>query len=123
MWTRRNWLTLAAIAGFAAVAGGAFGAHGIADPQAKAWMQTGAQYALAHVLATFACAGAMGLGARRAALAPAFFLAGVVLFTGSLFAMALGGPRWLGAITPIGGLSFLIGWIVLAWAARGVDRS
>lgn len=123
MWTRRNWLTLAAIAGFLAVAGGAFGAHGIGDPQAKAWMQTGAQYALAHVLATFACAAVMGMGARRAALAPAFFLVGVILFTGSLFAMALGGPRWLGAITPLGGLSFLIGWVVLAWAVRGVDRA
>jgi uncharacterized membrane protein YgdD (TMEM256/DUF423 family) len=44
-----------------------------------------------------------------------------VIFSGSLYAMALGAPRWLGAITPIGGLLFLIGWAVLAWAARGVD--
>jgi len=44
-----------------------------------------------------------------------------VLFSGSLYAMALGAPRWLGAVTPIGGLCFLVGWVILAWAARGVD--
>jgi uncharacterized membrane protein YgdD (TMEM256/DUF423 family) len=122
-WTRRTWLTLAAAFGFLAVAAGAFGAHGAADEQARAWLQTGAQYALVHVLATFACAALMQAGAARARLAPGFFLSGVALFSGSLFAMALGAPRWLGAITPIGGVLFLIGWAVLACAARGVDRT
>jgi uncharacterized membrane protein YgdD (TMEM256/DUF423 family) len=65
----------------------------------------------------------MQMGARRARFAPAFFLAGVVLFSGSLYAMALGAPRGLGAVTPIGGLCFLAGWAVLAWAARDVDPS
>jgi uncharacterized membrane protein YgdD (TMEM256/DUF423 family) len=121
IWTRRNWMTLAAIGGFVAVAAGAFGAHGVADPQAKAWLQTGAQYGFMHTMATFACATFMNIGARRARLAPGFFLSGVVVFSGSLYAMALGGPRWLGAVTPIGGVLFLIGWGLLAWAARGVD--
>lgn len=105
------WLTLAALGGFACVAAGAFGAHGIADPKAQEWLRTGALYGFVHVLAVFAAA---WLGAR---LAPPFFLVGVVLFSGSLFAMALGAPRWFGAITPIGGLAFLAGWALLAWAA------
>jgi uncharacterized membrane protein YgdD (TMEM256/DUF423 family) len=121
-WSRRNWLTLAAISGFLSVAFGAFAAHGIADPQAKDWLKTGASYQFMHALAVFACAALMQLGARRARFAPAFFLAGTIFFCGSLYAMALGAPRWLGAVTPIGGVLFLIGWAVLAWSARGVDR-
>jgi uncharacterized membrane protein YgdD (TMEM256/DUF423 family) len=74
-----------------------------------------------HTMATFACATFMQVGSRRARFAPAFFLSGVVLFSGSLYALAAGAPRWVGAVTPLGGLSFLIGWLVLAWAARGVD--
>lgn len=121
IWTRRNWLTLAAVGGFAAVAVGAFAAHGVSDPKAQEWLRTGATYGFMHAMATFACAILMQLGARRARFAPAFFLSGVAVFSGSLYAMALGAPRWLGAVTPIGGLLFLIGWGLLAWAAREVD--
>lgn len=106
-----TWLTLAAVAGFVCVAGGAFGAHGVTDPKAQEWLRTGALYGFVHVLATFAAA---WLGAR---FPPPLFLAGIVLFTGSLFAMAAGAPRWLGAVTPIGGLAFLAGWALLAWTA------
>jgi len=115
-------MTLAAGGGFVAVAVGAFAAHGVKDPQAKAWLVTGSQYGLIHAIATFACATFMDIGARRARFAPAQFLSGVVIFSGSLYAMALGAPRWLGAVTPIGGLLFLGGWATLAWAARDVDR-
>jgi len=121
LWSRRNWLTLAAVGGFASVAFGAFAAHGVADPRAQDLLRTGALYGFVHSLATSACAAVMQAGAQRARFAPAFFLAGVVLFSGSLYAMALGAPRWLGAVTPVGGLSFLAGWAVLAWAARGID--
>ena len=121
-WTRRTWMTLAAIGGFIAVAVGAFAAHGVADPQAKEWLKTGTQYGFMHTMATFACATFMNIGGRRARLAPAFFLSGVVIFSGSLYAMAFGAPRWLGAVTPIGGILFLIGWATLAWAARDVDQ-
>ena len=114
-------MTLGAVGGFVAVAVGAFAAHGVADPKAQEWLRTGSTYGFMHTMATFASATFMQVGARRARLAPAFFLSGVVLFSGSLYAMALGGPRWLGAVTPIGGVLFLIGWAVLAWAARGVD--
>lgn len=120
-WTRRNWMTLAAVGGFVAVAVGAFAAHGVKDPKAQEWLRTGATYGFMHTMATFACATFINVGALRARHAPAFFLSGVVIFSGSLYAMALGGPRWLGAVTPIGGVLFLIGWGVLAWAARGVD--
>jgi uncharacterized membrane protein YgdD (TMEM256/DUF423 family) len=121
LWSRRNWMTLGAVSGFVAVAVGAFAAHGVADPKAQELLRTGATYGFMHTMATFACATFMQVGARRARFAPAFFLSGVVLFSGSLYALALGAPRWVGAITPLGGLSFLVGWATLAWAARGVD--
>lgn len=122
-WTRRTWMTLAAVSGFGAVALGAFAAHGVSDPVARDWLKTGASYEFMHAVATFACATFMSLGATRARFAPAFFLGGTVLFSGSLYAMALGAPHWLGAVTPLGGLGFLTGWAVLAWAARDVDRA
>jgi uncharacterized membrane protein YgdD (TMEM256/DUF423 family) len=110
----RAWLTAAALAGLLCVAFGAFAAHGIADPKAQEWLRTGALYGFVHVLAVFAAA---SLRSRRARFVPPILLAGVALFSGSLWAMALGAPRWLGAITPVGGLCFLAGWALLAWAA------
>jgi len=112
----RPYLFAAAVGGFLAVGFGAFAAHGLTDPKAQAWMHTGATYAFMHVMAVFAAAFLAGGGLRRARIAPPLFLAGIVLFSGSLFSMALGAPRWLGAITPIGGTLFLAGWAVLAWA-------
>ena len=113
----RPWMFAAAVGGFLAVGFGAFAAHGLSDPKAMEWMHTGATYAFMHVMAVFAAAFLASRGSRRARIAPPLFLAGVVLFSGSLFAMALGAPRWFGAITPIGGLLFLVGWAVLAWAS------
>jgi len=121
IWTRRNWMTLAAVGGFVAVAVGAFAAHGVTDPRAQELLRTGSTYGFMHTMATFACATFMQVGARRARFAPAFFLSGVVLFSGSLYALAMGAPGIVGAITPLGGLLFLTGWGVLAWAARGID--
>ena len=111
------WLGLAALGGLASVAIGAFGAHGVADPQAKAWMDTGATYLMVHSLAVFAAAFVAGQGGRLARLCPMFFLGGGVIFCGTLLAMALGAPRILGAVTPVGGLMFLVGWLLLAIAA------
>ncbi len=122
-WNRRTWITLAAVSGFVAVAVGAFAAHGVDDPRAADLLRTGATYGFMHALATIGCAIFMTLGAKRARLAPAFFLGGTVLFSGSLYAMAFGAPRWLGTVTPLGGLAFLAGWAILAWAARDVDRA
>ncbi len=120
-WSRRSWLTLAAASGFIAVAVGAFAAHVVTDPQTKELLKTGALYGFMHAMATVACAVFMQLGAQRARFAPAFFLSGVLLFSGSLFAMAAGAPRLIGVVTPIGGLCFLTGWVILIWAARGID--
>ena len=122
-WTRRTWMGLAAIGGFIAIAMGAFAAHGISDPKAAEWVKTGSAYGFMHTMATFACATFMNVGGRRARFAPAFFLSGVVIFSGSLYAMAFGAPRWFGAITPIGGVLFLIGWAILAWASLTVDQA
>jgi uncharacterized membrane protein YgdD (TMEM256/DUF423 family) len=115
-WTPRLWASLAAISGFVAVAAGAFAAHGMADPMAKELLRTGSTYELAHALATLVCA-ALVAGMPRARLAPAWFLGGSLLFSGSLYALALGAPRIVGLVTPFGGLAFLVGWAVLAWAA------
>jgi uncharacterized membrane protein YgdD (TMEM256/DUF423 family) len=116
-------MMLAALAGFVSVAVGAFAAHGVGDPAAKELLKTGSTYAFMHAMATFACAIFLQLGARRARFAPALFLPGVVLFSGSLYALAAGAPRWVGAFTPFGGLMFLAGWATLAWAALEIDRA
>ena len=115
-WTPRLWTSLAAISGFVAVAAGAFAAHGVQDPTAKELLRTGSTYELAHALVVLACAPLVA-AVPRARLAPAWFLAGSLLFSGSLYALALGAPRIVGAVTPFGGVAFLIGWAVLAWAA------
>ena len=107
------WFRLAALGGFLCVGFGAFAAHGISDPKAQEWLKTGALYGFVHMLAVFAAAQRSG---RGAALAPPLFLAGLVLFSGSLWAMSLGAPRGFGAITPLGGLAFMAGWAALAWS-------
>jgi uncharacterized membrane protein YgdD (TMEM256/DUF423 family) len=112
----RLLLGLAAIVGFASVAAGAFGAH-VAVGAAKDWLRTAGEYGLIHALAVFAAASLVRQGARAAGVAGWLFLAGAVIFSGSLDAMALSGALWLGAVTPIGGLLLLIGWATLAFAA------
>lgn len=100
----------AALSGALAVAAGAFGAHG-AEGKAAEWLRTGAEYQLVHVLAALI---ATQLGARGPAW---LFVGGALVFAGTLYLMALGAPRWLGAVTPIGGAALIAGWLWLAWAA------
>lgn len=109
-----NWLTIAAaLSGAIAVGAGAFGAHG-ASGAAQDWLKTGGQYQLVHAVAALA---ALRLEARGPGW---LFVAGAAIFAGTLYLMALGLPRWLGAITPIGGTLLIAGWLWLAWiAARG----
>ena len=121
-WTQPVWTALAAISGFIAVAAGAFAAHGVQDPSAKELLRTGSLYELTHALAVLACAALAGAGMPRARFAPAWFLGGSALFCGSLYALAFGAPRIVGVITPLGGLAFLTGWAVLAWAAATSAR-
>ena len=107
-----NWLAIAAaLSGAIAVAAGAFAAHG-ASPQPAEWLKTGAHYQLIHAVAALV---ALRLEARVPAL---LFVAGGAIFAGTLYLMAIGAPRWLGAITPIGGAALIAGWLWLAWLAR-----
>jgi uncharacterized membrane protein YgdD (TMEM256/DUF423 family) len=117
----RSWPAAAAVLGFLSVGFGAFAAHGLKDPQAQAWMRTSAEYGFVHVLASLACIPLARAGAPGARRAPPLFLAGVAIFSGTLAAMALGAPRWLGAVTPVGGALFLAGWAVLAWSLRRLE--
>lgn len=113
----RLLMALAALSGLMAVAFGAFGAHGVADAQAKAWLQTGAHYQIVHALAAFVAVTVWRMGAGSALLPGWLFLAGGLVFALTLYLMGLGGPRWLGAVTPVGGVLMIVGWAVLAWSA------
>ncbi len=95
----------------------------MSDPQAKGWLETGAHYQLVHALAVFACVMLWRQGGAAAQIAAWLFLAGGFVFAVTLYAMALGAPRWLGAVTPIGGVLLILGWAALAWTALTGTRS
>jgi len=123
MDTTRMWLLLAGVNGLMAVAAGAFGAHGVTDPQVKEWLRTGAQYQLVHAAAALACLALQRIAPVPAAAAGWLFGFGGLLFGGSLYLMAISGVRALGAVTPIGGLLLLLGWAaVIGGAVVGRSR-
>lgn len=115
VWTPRTWAGLAAISGLLAVGFGAFAAHGVTEPKPVEWLKTGSQYQMFHALAVLGAVALQRAGVRGMGLVAALFLAGTLIFTGSLYAMAMGAPRILGAVTPIGGVLLMVGWAVLAW--------
>lgn len=146
--TPRHWIVLGCLLGAAAVATGAFGAHGLegylnrqatnaaaeppgdvdenrpaATPQRRLeTFETAVRYQMYHALALVAV-GAIGRRTARpgaANLAGWLFLAGIAIFSGLLYALVLSGARWLGAIVPIGGVALIGGWIALAVAAAGI---
>ena len=110
---------LVGVAGASAVLLGAFGAHALHDvldaEQRELW-HTAVDYHMWHALALVLAVG-LGSGRGRRVAMVAFAL-GIVLFSGSLYALALGAPRWSGIITPFGGIAFVIGWIALGLALR-----
>lgn len=122
----RLLLLLSAVNGFLAVALGAFGAHGLKKRFAElpdqlqrlSWWETASQYQMAHALAIAVCALLLSqFSSSLATWAGYFFAAGILLFCGSLYLMSLTGVRGLGAVTPLGGVCFLVGWgalVVLA---------
>ncbi len=129
-----RWMLIAAgVMGFTAIVAGTFAAHYLPweslDPDAPRWWDTGAKYHLAHapvllglaVWSAFVTAGAKKLTTASAVC----FCVGVTIFAGSLYVMSLTGVRWLGAITPIGGLSLMAGWglLVVAGCRGGVKGS
>jgi uncharacterized membrane protein YgdD (TMEM256/DUF423 family) len=117
------WIRLGAIFAGLAVAAGAFGAHGLRTritPHLLEVFEKGAYYQMVHALALIAV-GVIAMQRTSTALTVAGvgFAIGILLFSGSLYALALGGPTDLGKITPFGGLAFLVGWTALAVAALG----
>ena len=117
----RTFWWLGCIFGFVGVAAGAFGAHGLKarlSADMLAVFETGVRYQMYHAFALIAAAWALGRWPGTLASASGwFFVIGTVLFSGSLYLLSLTGLRWLGAITPLGGLAFLAGWLCLAVAA------
>jgi len=124
------WVILGSFAAFFGVAAGAFGTHAltlILDPRSLSIFQTGAQYQMYHALAL------IGLGVwtnylfQHSSTEPPYwigwaFFMGILLFSGSLYAVSITGIKFLGAITPIGGVSFLVGWLGFAWQAWKTSR-
>ena len=117
----RTFLLAGAVAGIVAVAFGAFGAHGLRgrlSPDMLAVFETGVRYHMYHALALLLTAAmAQRLDSRAIVAAGWSFVAGIVLFSGSLYLLAVTGVTILGAITPIGGVAFLAGWVLLAVSA------
>jgi len=117
----RLFFVLGSISAGAAVALGAFAAHGLRGrvaPELLATFEVGARYHMYHALALLVAAWAATRWPGGATtLAGGLFLAGTVLFSGSLYLLALSGQRWLGAVTPLGGAAFIAGWLALAWSA------
>ncbi len=115
----RTFVTVGAVSALIAVAAGAFGAHALRERIAADLLdvfETAARYQMYHALALLAVGVLAGRSSGGSWIAAAgwLFVAGTILFSGSLYALALSGVRWLGAVTPLGGVAFLAGWAALA---------
>ncbi len=117
----RLFLLLGSLSGFTGVVLGAFAAHGLRGRLTDELLnvfETGVRYQIYHALALLLVALAFSRWPRgEFAVAGWCFVLGTVVFSGSLYALSLTGTRWLGAVTPIGGLAFLLGWLSIAWGA------
>ncbi len=117
----RTFFVAGAVFAFLAVAAGAFGAHALGPRLTAAHLatyETAVRYQMYHALALFVIAWAITQWPHATLLAWSgrLFITGIIVFSATLYTIALGGPRWLGAITPIGGLCMLSGWAIAAWA-------
>jgi uncharacterized membrane protein YgdD (TMEM256/DUF423 family) len=115
----RIFFFLASVSGGLAVVLGAFGAHALKDrmaPELLATFEIGVRYQMYHALALLAVARTSWSATRLLATSGWMFLGGTILFSGSLYLFILTGERWLGGITPLGGLAFIVGWFCLALA-------
>ena len=117
----RLFAGLGAIFALAGVALGAFGAHALRGSLGEADLaifETGVRYQLVHALGLFAVAWAVTRFPSPVVTGAGWaFVVGIVVFSGSLYTLVLSGARWWGAVTPIGGVAFLVGWALLAWGA------
>jgi uncharacterized membrane protein YgdD (TMEM256/DUF423 family) len=122
-----NWLAISAVNLAVAVILGAFGAHGLKaklDAEQLGWWHTATEYFFYHTLGLLVIGTLVRiLPTLELRLSAVLLQLGIVIFCGSLYAMALGAPRWFGAITPIGGLVFILGWLLLAWSAFKVPTT
>lgn len=122
----RNIIVLGALNMLVAVGAGAFGAHGLrrlVTPDMLAVWQTGVTYHLIHALGLLAIALMMPrLGGSALSWAATLMFIGIVLFSGSLYALTLTGTKVLGAVTPLGGVAFLVSWALVAWSAWSAGR-
>ncbi|VTM24869.1 Protein of uncharacterised function (DUF423) [Stutzerimonas stutzeri] len=117
---KNKWLLIAALSGFFCVALGAFAAHALGhvlDEKALAWIDTGLKYQIFHTLAVLVIALSLWHEAKFARLAMLAWSLGILLFSGSLYALAFGAGKFLVWITPVGGTLFLIGWLCLAYGS------
>lgn len=121
MEATRLFTGLGAALALVGVALGAFGAHGLRatlSPEDLATFEIGVRYQMYHALALLAVGWSVARWPESTAgLAGWLFVVGIVVFSGSLYTLVLTGQRWLGAVTPLGGVAFLAGWACLAWAA------
>jgi uncharacterized membrane protein YgdD (TMEM256/DUF423 family) len=117
----RTFVVAGALSALIGVALGAFGAHGLRGRLPSDMLnvfEIGVRYQIYHALGLLACGWAVTRWPGGVAAASGWlFVAGTIVFSGSLYLLALTGYRWLGAITPLGGVAFLVGWLALAWAA------
>ncbi len=117
----RIFFVLGSVFAGLAVLFGAFGAHILRDslsPEDLATFEIGVRYQMYHALGLLATAWAVARWEASTAVAAGwFFVAGIIVFSGSLYFLVLTGPRWLGAVTPFGGVALIVGWGLLAWTA------
>lgn len=119
--TARIAATFGAVFALVAVAAGAFGAHALRsrlEPRDLEIFETAVRYQMYHAFALFVAAALIVRGMPHAGSGAWAFIAGITLFSGSLYLMVFTGARWLGAVTPLGGVAFLAGWTMIALAAR-----
>lgn len=122
VWRRALWMRLGALSGMMAVLIWLTANMAVLDPGHADMLRLGAQIQFMHGMATLSCATFMNVGARWARLSPAFFLGGVLLFSFPLYLIVLGAPADLGMLKPIGISALAAGWLILAWAAKDIDR-
>ncbi len=121
----RLFFAIAALFAALSVAGGAFGAHalkGKLTDSALASFETGIRYQMVHALALLIVAALIAQYPEAKSLVTTgwCFIAGIILFSGSLYGLTLGGIKAFGPVTPLGGVAFIVGWIILAWSSRSL---